>query len=580
MSAPTLTPSSPHDHPPVSALEPTTGALSQRLVTLREITRLGSDRLPPPLLDQITKVVDQAGQRMRLSAGHTVVALAGATGSGKSSLFNALTGQDLATVGVRRPTTSTTSAAVWGSASAATPLLDWLGVGTRHVVQQEENDWSALILLDLPDHDSQALSHRMEVDRLVDMVDLLIWVSDPQKYADAAMHTAYLSPLAGHDTVTVVVLNQIDTLPADQARECLTDLSRLVREDGMVHATVLGTSARTGAGLEAMRTYVRDAVSRREAMSARISADIDRVAHTLRDQVPTPASATVKISRQGKQKLVNTWAQAAGVPTLARAAAGSYRRSAKAHTGWPVTRWLARFRPDPLRRWLSSPASQEGANPEQASASLPPSATSASVAASSVARSQVEMAVRELMDAHTKGLPAWQTQAMRRQLGADLSASDNNPQPAPAPGTQVINEIFVALQLVVGKTSTTLTRTPGWWRVFGSVQWALFAVTMLGLAWLAGLFVLAWLRLPEPPTPHVGVVPVPTVLLLGAVAAAWLVALLGRVLVGWAAARAERSVAAGLRKQITHIAETHLLAPLRTELDTYTRLAKRLHEVG
>ena len=55
-----------------------------------------------------------------------------------------------------------------------------------------------LVLLDLPDHDSTEIDHRMEVDRLVQLVDMLVWVVDPQKYADAAIHDRYLKPLAQH----------------------------------------------------------------------------------------------------------------------------------------------------------------------------------------------------------------------------------------------------------------------------------------------------------------------------------------------------------------------------------------------
>ena len=64
----------------------------------------------------------RAGERLGHGVEHTVVALAGATGSGKSSLFNALAGADLSTVGVRRPTTSVTSACAWGEDASA--LLD------------------------------------------------------------------------------------------------------------------------------------------------------------------------------------------------------------------------------------------------------------------------------------------------------------------------------------------------------------------------------------------------------------------------------------------------------------------------
>ena len=59
-------------------------------------------------------LVERAGARLALSRDHTVVALAGATGSGKSSLFNALARLELSPVGVRRPTTGVAHACVWG----------------------------------------------------------------------------------------------------------------------------------------------------------------------------------------------------------------------------------------------------------------------------------------------------------------------------------------------------------------------------------------------------------------------------------------------------------------------------------
>ena len=42
--------------------------------------------------------------------------------------------------------------------------------------------------------------HRLEVDRLVELVDLLVWVLDPQKYADAALHDRYLRRSPGTPT--------------------------------------------------------------------------------------------------------------------------------------------------------------------------------------------------------------------------------------------------------------------------------------------------------------------------------------------------------------------------------------------
>ena len=103
--------------------------LSDRLTALSSVAALGSGRLPDELVDASRDLDQRAGTRLRLSGEHTVVALAGATGSGKSSLFNAITGQPVATVGVRRSTTSASQAVVFSRGAAE--LLDWLEIGNR-----------------------------------------------------------------------------------------------------------------------------------------------------------------------------------------------------------------------------------------------------------------------------------------------------------------------------------------------------------------------------------------------------------------------------------------------------------------
>ena len=183
-----------------------------------------------------------------------MVALAGPTGAGKSTLFNALAGRPLVREGVTRPTTSAATAAVFGPPDER--LLDWLEIPSRHTLDGGAPD--GLVLLDLPDFDSVEASHRLEVDRLVRLVDLLVWVVDPQKYADAALHDRYLRPLAGHAAAMLVVLNQSDRLgaDADRARE---DLARLLASAGLGEVPVLAASARTGDGLGALRSVLERA---------------------------------------------------------------------------------------------------------------------------------------------------------------------------------------------------------------------------------------------------------------------------------------------------------------------------------
>ncbi|MDP9429474.1 MAG: 50S ribosome-binding GTPase, partial [Actinomycetota bacterium] len=228
-----------------------TPPLADRLAALREAVEVADGRLDVPELGAARALLAKAGAREALGDA-TVVALAGATGSGKSTLFNALSGGEVSTPGIRRPTTGVAHATVWGADDAADRLLDWLQVPRRHR-HAPEPALDGLVLLDLPDHDSVRLEHRLEVDRLVQLVDVLVWVLDPEKYADAAVHERYLVPLAGHAGVLLVVLNQVDRLDPAAARACLADLRGLLDREGLADTPLLAVSARTGSGLGELR---------------------------------------------------------------------------------------------------------------------------------------------------------------------------------------------------------------------------------------------------------------------------------------------------------------------------------------
>src|SRR5665648_238550 len=214
--------------------------LTDRLDALGRAVEAGRDVLAPDLKSDAEQVLSRAGDRLRLPE-RTVVALAGPTGSGKSSLLNAMAGHDVAEVAVTRPTTSEALAIVRGD--GAGPLLDWLGVRRRHHLGGEGD---GLVVLDLPDHDSVATDHRLEAERLVALVDLMVWVVDPQKYADAAVHEQYLRGLAGHRDVLLIALNQVDRLTPAELQACHRDLERLLAQDDLAGVPVLDVSARTG----------------------------------------------------------------------------------------------------------------------------------------------------------------------------------------------------------------------------------------------------------------------------------------------------------------------------------------------
>ncbi|HEX8008156.1 MAG TPA: GTPase, partial [Trebonia sp.] len=261
--------------------------LSARLDALAEVVRIGrarqsQDGFSMSSLDDCEALLRRAGDRLRLSSAHTVVALAGGTGSGKSTLFNALSGATFSPAGVTRPTTRHVHACVWGMQGAA-PLLDWLGVQRRHryarasALDSGETALNGLLLLDLPDHDSVVTASVAAVDRLSKLADMLIWVLDPQKYADAAVHDRYLIPLAGHASVLAVVLNQVDLLTPEQVTDCENDLRRLLDAEGLTDTPLLAVSARSGTGFGELRELLTEAGSANQTVGERISADIDSV---------------------------------------------------------------------------------------------------------------------------------------------------------------------------------------------------------------------------------------------------------------------------------------------------------------
>ena len=290
--------------------------LVDHLRALDEAVELCDGRVDPAALAEARRVVDQADRRLAMSGSATVVALAGATGSGKSSTFNALSGTSLATVGVRRPTTAHAMATSWGEESAE-DLLDWLQIPRRHALVTDPDMDAALdglVLLDLPDHDSTELDHRLEVDRLVQLVDMLIWVVDPQKYADAAIHDRYLKPLAKHADVMMIILNQVDMLNTPQREQCLSDLRRLLDSEGLAKVPVLAVSAMTGEGIEALRETLAKQVAEKQAAARRLAADVSVAAAKL-----SAASGTAKVTPLGRSsidQLTRQVAIAAGVPVV------------------------------------------------------------------------------------------------------------------------------------------------------------------------------------------------------------------------------------------------------------------------
>ena len=536
--------------------------LATRTSALSMALHTGSDELDPEVVAKARRAVDKAEERLTIAGDHTVVALAGATGSGKSSLFNALVGGDVAAIGARRPTTSKPTAAVFGTTEAG-PLLDWLQVDARHVVdpttaEDVAGSLDGLVLLDLPDFDSRELSHRIEAERILELVDIFVWVTDPQKYADARLHDEFVSVLSHHGAVTLAVLNQVDRLSAEAAAVCATDLRELLSADGLVDPTVLPASALTGQGISEFRQRLANAVAGREAARQRLGADVLTVATTLRKDV---AADEPDVRTLRRSELDAALARAAGVPVVLDAVARDYRREAFAHTGWLFARWTRGFAADPLRRLRldrgngrsSIPVEFEGADVRAVLGRSSIPAPSAST------RSAVDLATRQFVRDASEGLPQRWAQAVEdsvaREEGALADALDQAVMHTPLRG-----------------------RRPVWWFVMNVLQWALGIAAVGGLAWLVVLYVMGFLQLPQPETPRVGILPMPlVVLVLGLVLGIALFALSR----WWAKAGARRRktvVARRLENSVAEVTDARVLAPIAAVLERHAQTRQHLDE--
>ncbi|WP_436850635.1 GTPase [Streptomyces longwoodensis] len=438
------------------------GPLRSRLDALRELVGLSRTRLDSKTLAEAGKVLDEAASRRRLSGRHTVVAIAGATGSGKSQLFNALAGVTISETGVRRPTTASPIACSWSDGAGT--LIDRLGIPgrlRRRPVQSPEAEaqLQGLVLVDLPDHDSAAVQHREQVDRILTLVDAVIWVVDPEKYADAMLHERYLRPMAGHAEVMFVVLNQVDRLPGEAAELVLDDLRRLLDEDGVAlgeygepGAAVLALSALTGEGVGELREVLGQFVAERQAPARRIAADVDAAASRLRPVYTTGRRAG--LSEEARDEFAARLADAVGATAAGEAAERAWLRNANRACGTPwlrLWRWYNDRREPPTGRMRLRPPADEEAT----------------------ARQRVEQAVRTVADRASAGLPVPWAQAVRE---AAVRGAHGLPE--------ALDELAARAGLPPGKPPR-----PGWWPVAVLAQASMTILQIIGGLWLVGQIV-------------------------------------------------------------------------------------------
>lgn len=148
-------------------------ALAEKIETLDEIARANIDW--KPLKDNVPELRERIEWLRRQSEqipAPLVAVLFGGTGTGKSTLLNAIAGAPIADAGPSRPTTEKPT--VYHPLGPAPEIGSANYIGSGHLHD--------LVLVDLPDTDSVKLENRERVRELLEHADVVLFCGTQQKY--------------------------------------------------------------------------------------------------------------------------------------------------------------------------------------------------------------------------------------------------------------------------------------------------------------------------------------------------------------------------------------------------------------
>jgi hypothetical protein len=447
--------------------------------------------------DRADEVAGRARQRLGFPGGAFVLALAGGTGSGKSSLLNALAGEKVSRTGAVRPVTSEPVA--WVPAAQAGELrglLAWLGAA--RVVTHDDRRMPGLCLLDLPDYDSVEVAHRAVVDEVLPKVDALCWVLDPEKYNDRILHEDYLRPLAHQAGRAVFVLNRADTLgPPEVVGAVVADVRASLEADGITGRPVFAVAAAPADGdhreLDRLREWLAERMEAKAVVTGRLAAECLDAGEALARQAGVEgakAAALVATGTRGaaRDRAVAAARAAVDVDGVRSACVRRVRAEAKAVGGGPLGRVIG---------WAVRRRQGGGADPDR---SVDP------VAYAQGWRRRATLAravnpVRELARQAAAAAPPALRPAVMRRAGPE----------------RLEQRLSSAVDDGVNGAVAGLTAPPRslLWPLIGFLQVVCLAAVLVGVLWLATLYFAGQAGADLPGLPAIQGVPLPVVLVGG-----------------------------------------------------------------
>ena len=477
---------------------------------------------------------ETARERLGFPSSTYVLALAGGTGVGKSTLLNAIAGENVSAASARRPTTS--EAVAWVPSSRRrelAELLRWLGI--TELREHPGGAHADVAVVDLPDFDSIAREHRERVDALLPRVDAVAWVVDPEKYMDQVMHGGYLREFAPRIRREVVVLNRSDLLSAADADRIADDMRKQLRRDGAGDIEVVLTRAREGAaGIGGLREWLESGVEAKRVVADRVSAEARHAVRVLAATAGVLETISPLIEKARRDRAVSSVARTAlgliDIAGLERQAISATRLAARRRGGGPLAyatsaiyRITGRVRAsaDPagfLKRW-------------ELRGSLAP----------------VVEPLREVVTSDLGSVPP----PLRGALAA-----------LTAPGP--LHQRFAATidRSLTAEAADLRVPTSVLWPMIGAAQYVVTTLLAFSVLWFASLFVIHDVPVGTISLPYLGAAPTPVVLLAATVVAGYVLARLLQLHAGWLGRRWAKRIGARVTRDVRQRVADDMLVPL------------------
>jgi hypothetical protein len=210
-----------------ASMNPTIDGLRRQLRQIQDFA--GEGTLLSLSVEERASLIEDARKLLHkldaLADSVLTVGLLGGTGVGKSSIMNALAGGEISSASHRRPHTD--SAVIYHhSGVELAPALRLSGVPSKDV-EHNADAIRQIILCDLPDFDSLLGEHCDHVVRFLEHLDLLAWVTSPEKYADARFYE-FLRRVTKARENFFFVLNKVDLLFSGSLEAGYEQLERVV----------------------------------------------------------------------------------------------------------------------------------------------------------------------------------------------------------------------------------------------------------------------------------------------------------------------------------------------------------------